>query len=238
MKSAYQVLGIPANAAAEDIEAAFARVQAFYTREKLASEPGAVDRFNEARAAWQVLRVPDTRAAHDRKITAAKAPARPVVLAEVAVAAPSPVARMFWIGIGLVVLLFAAGGYLSSRNAALRAQAAAAEKAAAEIRAREEKERLAFEAGEEQRRRREAAQAEAAERRLRYESQSIAHDLSMRNARSEEYAAQQRRQEALSRESARAAEERRQQYEAQRRVATDQQRVRELCWQNYGRPNC
>ncbi|WP_427911327.1 hypothetical protein ACPWT1_11535 [Ramlibacter sp. MMS24-I3-19] len=238
MKSAYQVLGLPANAAPEEIEAAFAQVQAHYTREKLAREDGAIDQLEQARIAHQVLRNPDTRAAHDRKLAAARAAAPRRVVIEVAEPEPSPFARFFRAGIAVVVLLFLAGGLLSWRNADLRAQAAAAEKAAAEIHAREEKERLELQAREDERRRQEAARADAAERRLRYESQSIAADQNWRNARSEEYAAQQRRQEAMSRESARAAEERRLQYEAQRRVAEDQRRVRELCWQNYGRPNC
>lgn len=238
MKSAYQVLGLPHNAAPEEIEAAFRQVQAHYSHEKLARDDGAIERLDEARMAYQVLRQADTRAAHDRKLAAAKAAAPRRVVIEAAEPDRSPFARFFWAGIAVVVLLFAAGGFLSWRNADLRAKAAAAEKAAAEIHAREEKERLELQAREDERRRLEAARTEAAERRLRYESQSIAADQNWRTARSEEYAAQQRRQEALSRESTRASEERRQQYDAQRRVAEDQRRVRELCWQNYGRPNC
>ena len=238
MKSAYQVLGLPHNAAPEEIEAAFREVQAHYTHEKLAREDGAIDRFDEARTAYQVLRNPDTRAAHDRKLIAAKAATPRRVVIEAAEPDRSPYARFFWGGIAVIVLLFAAGAYVSSRNADLRAKTAAAEKAAAEIKAREEKERLELQARDDERKRLEAARADAAERRLRYESHSIAADQSWRNARSEEYAAQQRRQEAMSREYARAAEERRLQYEARRRVADDQQRIRELCWQNYGRPNC
>jgi curved DNA-binding protein CbpA len=238
MKSAYQVLGVPANAAPEEIQAAFDRVQAHYTREKLATEDGAVDRFNEARTAFQVLRDPQSRTAHDRKLTMPSAAAGRTLAMAPEPAAPSTVARMFWTGIVLVVLLFAGGGYLAARNSELRAKAAAAEKAAAEIRAREEKERMEAEARQEDRMRREAARADAAERRLRYESHSIAADQNWRSARAEESAAQQRRQEAMALETARANEERRQQYEAQRRAAEDQRRVRELCWNNYGRPNC
>jgi curved DNA-binding protein CbpA len=238
LKSAYAVLGIPANAALEEIEQAFQRAQQHYTPERLASADGAVDRFNEARTAWQLLRNPETRAAHDRKLSAARPAAvrRPAV--EPVVEEGSPGLRMLKVGALVMVVLFAAGAYLSSRNAERRALAAAAERAAAELRLKEEKERLDAAARAEDVRRADAARAEAAERRHAAESRAIGNEQAVRAMRMEAQAADSRRMEANQRAAVQAAEERRVAYEAQRRVEADKQRVRQLCWQNYRTPDC
>jgi curved DNA-binding protein CbpA len=238
MKSAYQVLGVPANAALEDIEQAFRRAEQHYTPERLASADGAVDRFNEARAAWQLLRDPQTRAAHDRKVSAARASAAPRTPVEPVVEEVSPTLRMLKIGALVMVVLFAAGAYISSRNAERRAAAAAAEHAAAQLRLNEEKERLEAAARVEDQRRADAARAEAAERRLSAESRAIGDQQASRAMRMEAQAAESRRMEANQRAAAQAAEERRLTSEAQRRAEADKQRVRQLCWQNYRTPDC
>jgi len=238
MRSAYEVLGIPANAAPEEIDQAFRRAEQHYTPERLAATDGAVDRFNEARTAWQLLRNAQTRAAHDRKLSAARPRLAPRTPVEPAVEDASPTLRLLKIGALVMVVLFAAGAYISSGNAERRAAAAAAERAAAELRLKEEKERLEAAARQEEQRRADAARAEAAERRLAAESRVIGNDVAMRNMRFEAQAAESRRMEANQRAMAQAAEERRLAYEAQRRIEADKQRVRQLCWQNYRTPDC
>jgi curved DNA-binding protein CbpA len=229
MQSAYKILGLQSTASQDDVEQAYQRIQS------AALSPDAAQRLADARTAWQVLRDPDTRTAHDRKLAAAAAaPRRAAAVAE----EPSPVMRFLWIGTAVVVLLFAVGGYLSMRNADRRAQAAAAEQAAAEARAREVREQAQAAARLDEQRRADAAKAEQAERRLTAESRAIAAEQNYRNARIESSVAQTRRQEAMQREAQLAADERRQHYEAQRRVEEDKRRVQNLCWQNYGRPNC
>lgn len=238
MKSAYLTLGVPANASADEIHEAFERVKATYTREKLATDEGALFRFNEARTAYQVLRDPETRAAHDRKLTAPRpaAPRRPTPV--VVDDGGSSIGRLLRVGITVMVLLFVVGGFLSWRNAERRAEAAAAEKAATELRIKEEKERAEAQARADAERAEAAARAEEAERRRQAESRAIGAEASWRNARAEEQLAEARRREALQQEHARAMEERRQQYEARARIEADKRRVRELCIQGYGRANC
>ena len=71
MKSAYMVLGVPGNASPEDIDAAFSHAREVYPPQRLAQEDGAVDKFNEVKQAYGILRDPDARAAHDRKLSRA-----------------------------------------------------------------------------------------------------------------------------------------------------------------------
>ena len=238
MKSAYEVLGIPANAAPEEIDQAFRKVQQHYAPERLAQGDGAVDSFNEARAAWQVLRNPESRTAHDRKLSARRPAVVTRTVIEPAAEEGSPGLRLLKIGALVMVVLFAAGAYLSSRNAERRAAAATAERVAAELRVKEEKERLDAAARAEDLRRADAARAEAAERRLAAESRAIGNEQAYRTLRLEAQAVESRRMEANQRASAQAAEERRVAYDAQRRVEADKQRVRQLCWQNYRTPDC
>lgn len=237
MKSAYEVLGVPANASLQDIEVAFERARLHYSRERIAADPDARDRWNDAQAAWQILRNPETRAALDRRITQpVQPPVRPVTI--VPVEQPSTSLTLMRAGIALVVVLFAIGGFMTWRTSVHRAEAAAAEKAAAEQREKEDKEREAKAAKEEEERRKETARVEQNERRMAAETRR---DAVMSNARSaylETVEADARRREILHREATQAAEDRRQQYEAQRRIEQDRERVRNLCLQNYGRSNC
>lgn len=73
MKSAYLVLGIPGNASTEDIEQAFANATAYYTPSRLASASADVEKFLDIKNAYRVLKDPDSRAAHDRKLNASNA---------------------------------------------------------------------------------------------------------------------------------------------------------------------
>ena len=74
MRSAYLVLGIPGNATPDDVETAYRSATQVYSPERIASEPGAVDKFNEIKDAYKILRDPQARAAHDRKLSAVPRP--------------------------------------------------------------------------------------------------------------------------------------------------------------------
>lgn len=240
MKSAYEVLGVAPDASPEQIEQAFRAAEASLAG---AGTPEARERLQFARQAGEVLRQPQLRAAHDRKLAALRAapslPRRPVA---VAVAdEPSPVARVTKIGLALLVIVLAAGGLVSWRNAQRREEAAAVEKAALEQRAREERQHRDEQAQAEAQRQSAAAKAEADERRLRLEGQAAFTRQTLVDARSQAIAAAVERNaaaEAARRQAQQAADDRRAAQEAQRRIAADKQRVRELCWQNYRQANC
>jgi curved DNA-binding protein CbpA len=238
LKSAYQVLGVPANASAADIERAFETARAFYTRERIAADADARDRWNDAQAAWQILRNPETRAALDKRIAATgQPPQRPrqVVAPD---DLPSPALRLMRTAFVLVLALFVAGGLWSWRNSVHRAEVAAAEKAAQEQREREEREQQARLAREEAERRAAAERAESADRRAAANAHRAAAIASAQAQAIDSSLAWQRQREATQREAMQAAEDRRQEYEARRRADEDRQRIRNLCMQNYGRPVC
>jgi|JI10StandDraft_1071094.scaffolds.fasta_scaffold64393_5 curved DNA-binding protein CbpA len=255
MKSAYLLLGVPGNATADDIAAAFAKAKAHYTPQHMADTPGALERFNEVKTAYEILRNPDTRAAHDRKLlagTASRAAARPVYVADEGM---SPGVRMLLIGGVVVALMFGTGFYFSNKRQAAAAALAAQELA---VRQQEEAEKQAahkrdIEADRE--RSRVAAQEAARARQMDYENRaalSRSHADQSRamaleaTARREQASLEQReqreqraQQQALARaNSEREQRERRLAFEAQRRLATDKQRIRELCMQEYRRPDC
>jgi curved DNA-binding protein CbpA len=241
MRSAYLVLGVPGNATPEEIEAAFRRTEAQFPRERLAEEEGALARLQDLRTAYQVLRDPAARAAHDRKLqeTARPVPRSRTVIVEAE--GPSPMRRMLVYTMLLAALLFGAASYANWRSAELRREQAALElaarKQAAETaqRQREDEERLAAQRAEQ------ARVAEANERRLVLES-SYAAARADSARRSQEAAVQAARRQELyeqqRRESARLDEDRRAAQEARLRTERDKQRIRELCYQNYRRADC
>jgi curved DNA-binding protein len=61
----YEVLGVPRNASAEELQAAYRRLARRYHPD-VNKDPGAEDRFKEVNEAYQVLSDPDTRARYDR----------------------------------------------------------------------------------------------------------------------------------------------------------------------------
>jgi curved DNA-binding protein CbpA len=237
MRSAYLVLGVPGNATPEEIESAFRKAEAQFPRERLAEEEGALARFHDIRDAYKVLRDPEARAAHDRKLqgaTGTQPRVRTVVVSE-----PSSSGRNIFLL--LAAILFAAGAFQYWRTVEARKEQAAmqlaAQKAAADAaeRKRQDDERQAA------LRDQQARESEANEQRLRMESQQAdyraqaamrAQEISATNARRQELYEQQRQ------ESARQNEERRAAAEARMRTERDKARVRELCWQNYHRGDC
>lgn len=241
MRSAYLVLGVPGNATQEEIEAAFRATERQFTRERLAEEEGALARFGELKAAYQVLRDPESRAAHDRKLQQAARPAAPRPRTIVVESEASPYRKMMVLGFVLLALVFGTAAALRYRTEQVRAEQAAveraAQKAAAEeaARRREAEERQALEKA------RAAKEEQAAARRFAMETQVSAARASA-NLRAAEYsAAAAQRAEAAEKqrhEYAQREEERRAAYEHRQRVEADKRRVRELCYQQYRRFDC
>lgn len=244
MKSAYLVLGVPGNATKEDVEAAFQKARDFYSPARLAADPQTLEKFLEVKTAYQVLRDEESRAAHDRKLSGAQAGmaprarvTRPVTVQEEA----SWPARAMPILLMAAALVFAAIFYVSAKRETARKELAAQElqlKAKVAEEAKKEELRLA---AEEANRLQLARQAEQQERQFRQES-----DRAINSARSAET---QRNYQETQRASAEQRENQRKEYEeksreqrlareAQQRVSADKARIRELCYQNYRRPDC
>jgi len=240
MRSAYLLLGVPGDASPAEIDDAYRRASQLFTKERLATEDGALARLAELKDAYRVLRDPASRAAHDRKLAAPpRAPAPRTIVVERQEA--SPVARAAVIGICLVAAVFSAGAYISHRNSERRQQMEAQERADRQAAEREATRRQQEADRLEAQRAQAAAKAEAAERRLILESQSSA-ARAQAEVRSQEMAVASARRneeaEARRQEQARLAEERRVSLESQRRIERDKQKVRELCLQLYRRPDC
>jgi curved DNA-binding protein CbpA len=240
LRSAYAVLGVPGNASNEEIEAAFERGRALYSPERLASTDGAVDKFNELKTAYSILRAPDSRAAHDRKLSGAARPAARAPVAVVAEEIPASHQFMKW-GLILVVVVFGVGAFVSYKNAEARRQQAALELEQKQQEAREKEAAKAEAVRAELERAQAKAKTEADERRFQVESRVAAQRATAEYARQDAAASQMQRQaamEAQRQDAARSAEERRNVIEAQRRVEADKRRIRELCLQQYRRPDC
>jgi curved DNA-binding protein CbpA len=236
MRSAYIALGVPGDATAPEIEAAFRNAEKLFTRERLVQEEGALRRLEELKAAYQILRDPAARAAHDRKLQeGARAAPRTVIVQRVEEPSGNRLlTSILWLA-GLAIVV---GATVSWRNAEARKEQ--------ELAARKEAERAAVREREEERAqvaRRAAldAQAEANERQLRQEAQYSAaraaadiraQEAQVASARRQEQADQQRQDQQRRYEEQRAAQE------ARMRVERDKQRVRELCMLQYRRPDC
>lgn len=250
MRSAYQILGVPGNASQQEIDDAYANAQKLFTPERIAAGGTDFGRFTELKQAYQVLRDPESRAAHDRKLASAAPAVRarakeaePPPRERVALSMPRPEGPALWIGAAVVLLLGmgAFGYYVNARNVETRRLIEAQEQAArleAEQEAQrkqQEAERAAAQAA------RDKARAEAQDRQLSMQTQMSASRVAA-EVRRDEYAAQraEREQEYRTRmaEQQRRQDEYQAAREAERRIAEDKRRVRELCMLNYRRPDC
>ncbi|MES3003161.1 MAG: DnaJ domain-containing protein [Pseudomonadota bacterium] len=240
MRSAYMVLGIPGDATIEEIETAFVRARGHYTPERLANADGAVDKFNELKAAYDILRKPDARAAHDRKLASMQRPLarlRPALVAEEVPASRS----LMKYGLILVALLFCGGYFVSYKNAEARRLQAAVELEAKQQEVKD-KELARIDAERADRERTAAkAKADADEARFAAEGRAAGARATYERTRQEAAAGQMQRAavaEAQRQDYLRLAEDRRNAMEAQRRVEADKRRIRELCLAQYRRPDC
>jgi curved DNA-binding protein CbpA len=245
MKSAYSTLGIPGNASAQDIEAAYLQAAAHYSHERLGNEPATADKLLEIREAHKLLSNPELRAAHDRKLAAAVAipTSRPsqrerLPMEEVA---PAWYTRPMVLLALVVVAIFAMGSYVSHSREQTRRAIAAAElaqkKLDSEEAARTDAERLRLE----NEKARALAQQQRQEQQLRNESNYAANRAASADQQQQSMHNRQieaDRREAQRKEQQAAYDERQRVAESRRIVAADQARLRELCWRRYQTANC
>lgn len=241
MKSAYLILGLPGNAAQEDIEEALKKATAHYSHAHLTEHPQDLARLQEIREAYKILSNVEMRAAHDRKLATAVKPVAPppriVVEENVAPWYSKPLNVMVLAMLGL----FAVGGYMNySRNQVMKAklvQEQMEQKLAAENAARA----AAEEAQSNADKARQQAEFSAREQRLRIESAMVARNAAYADAAQQAAFNRQldnERREAQRKEAEIKSQERQNAQEAQRRLAADQQRIRELCYQQYRKSQC
>jgi len=240
MKSAYLILGLPGNASDEDIEIAHKRAQLLFPPERLSKVDGAVDRFNEIQTAYKILKDPESRAAHDRKLAVPQA--RPPAVGRTQIPEEeSGGSKLLRAGFALVLILFAVGFFISYKNAEARKAQAALELAQKEQAAKEEAQRRADAERAESERAQAKAKEEADDRRFRIEGHIAGARASAEQQRQEFIAIQMQRNaaaEAQRQEMASRMQEQREATEARRRVEADKRRIRELCWQNYRKVDC
>nr|WP_315493761.1 DnaJ domain-containing protein [uncultured Rhodoferax sp.] len=241
MDSAYNVLGVPGNATPEEINQALQKALHHYNHAKLAQDSDAVTRVLAIREAHKILSDSHMRAAHDRKLLSYVNRPRSTPKIAMEEVPPPWYTNFLYVGALLVLSMFAIGGYMShARDKARAAHEAAVveeKKLAAEAQAREDAERKRTE----ERLARQQADDKARERQMAAEASS-----SLRSAMQAESQAQrdmQRLADTAQRDKQRKeyeakSEERQRVYEAQRRLAADQQRIRELCWQQYRHTQC
>lgn len=236
MKSAYATLGVPGNSDDELIKQAYERATAFYSKERLIENPALVEKLNEIKEAYKVLSSPELRQMHDRKLSSAASASRPRAT-YTEVSEPSPYG--FALKLIVVAVIVMAGIGIYKYQAHLIKEEARKTKLAEEIalkkQADEEEAKAAKErAAADMERARQEAIAENRERQLRGESLAIARQVQANQVASQLI---QERQLQAERNAA-LQKERQHQYEIQQRAMTDQQRIRNLCMQNYGRPYC
>jgi curved DNA-binding protein CbpA len=234
------VLGVPGNASAEEIEQAFAAARAQYTPERIAASESALDKFNELKLAYEILRKPDARAAHDRKIAGGHSPVARA-RAAVPVEEVRPTHGLLKSALVLLTVLALGGGYISYRNAEARREQAELELQARQLEAKEREQKRRDAEREAQAEAAARAKTEADERRFAAESSAAAQRATYERNRQEAVAAQMQRNaamEAQRQDALRVAEERRNAMEARNRVEADKRRIRELCMLQYRRPDC
>ena len=242
MISAYAMLGVSPNASIQDIEIAYQKIQLRYSNERLQTEAGAAERFGQIQNSYRILTDPDSRAAHDRKLTnqanaASSKRIAPVIVDETASIWSKPIVWMLM----LIIALFAGGGYMSYKRDEARKVVAAQELAAMKLEAEQAEKDRQSQFAKEQDKRRADQNAAYAEQRLRNDSRQLGYQAQYNQQAAEssmlsQVAAEQR--DAQRREQEQKYQRDRDTQEARMRAESDKRRIRELCYQNYGKPNC
>ncbi|WP_296509411.1 hypothetical protein [Rhodoferax sp.] len=241
MKSAYLTLGLPGDARAEEIRQAFATAQARFTKEHLVQHPEDMERLLSIREAAKILLNPEMRAAHDRKLLASSATAKLSMRYVEEAPETAWYQRPVLIGALLVAALFSTGFYLQNKNQERKREIALMELEKRKIEEKEAQQKLAEEAKREEMVSRLNAEAKANEEKLRRESLVSSRNVEYQNSLAlsqQNQRAYLERSEAQRKESAERNAKYQAQAEAQRNLAIDQQRIRNLCMQNYGKPYC
>jgi hypothetical protein len=241
MKSAYFTLGLTGDASSEEILQALTVAQSSFTKEHLVDHPEDIQRIQSIREAAKILLNPEMRAAHDRKLLASSAmPNFSIRYVEEAPHTPW-YRRPMMVGLVLVALLFSAGFYIQNKNQERKRELAMIELEKRKIEEREAQEKLADEARREAMVAKMNADAKANEDKLRQESLVASRNAEYQNSLAGSQQNQRvnlERAEAQRKESTERNAKYQAQAEAQRNLAIDQQRIRNLCMQNYGRPYC
>ena len=247
MQSAYSVLGVPGNASRADIDEAFEKAQAHYSDQKITLDPQAAERFVDIKNAYRVLRDEESRAGHDRKLdaSAGRSAHTPSTRRQTTplVVEPHTSRISMWLQFIAValILLVVSGFYFNSKKETARKERVALELKTQQLAAAEaEKEelrkttddtyraKLAF-INEQKDLQFRQESSHAISRARSAEIQNINQDAQRVNTEQRE--AQRKEYEAKTREQNAARE-------AQQRLAMDKARIRELCYQNYRRPDC
>lgn len=257
MKSAYLVLGIPMHATPEEIRAAYIRKTKILQRQEELSGPLAVAaRHAELKVAYKILRDDEQRAAHDLTLNQATAgtpstddtPPRKATPAATVLqtSEPSPVK---WVALAVVAVVVLGGLWLNQvRLDRVRERAEAQAAAAAVALQKEQAEAQAREKRQQEEDRIAQRVQQDAERKASYQEQQLRREMEQvgRRVQMDESLRQANEHRRISMElqegrrleaEARMNEERRQ-MEARRIAESDKRQIRELCMQNYGRPNC
>lgn len=245
MKSAYSTLGIPGNASAEDITAAYLKATAHYSHERLGNDPAAADKLLEIREANKLLSNPELRAAHDRKLAAAVAiPAgRPSHRERLSMEemAPAWYTRPLVLLALVVVAMFAIGSYMSHSREQTRKAIAATELAQKKLEAEEAARADAEKVRVENERARVLAAQQRQEQQARSQSSFDASRAAVVDLAQQSMAQRQieaDRREAQRKEQQAKTDERQRVADSRRIVMADQARLRELCMRRYQTPNC
>jgi hypothetical protein len=241
MKSAYLTLGLPGDASQGEIRQALTAAQSKFTKEHLVHHPEDMVRLQSIRDAAKILLNPEMRAAHDRKLLASAAiPSLSIRYVEEAPQTPW-YRRPMMVGLLLVAVLFSAGFCIQHKNQERKRELAMIELEKRKLEEREAQQKLVDEARREAMVAKMNADAKANEDKLRQESLVAFRNAEYQNSMA---ASQQNQRVNLERAEAQRKEsiDRNAKYQAQadaqRNLAIDQQRIRNLCMQNYGRPYC
>ncbi|OOG44162.1 DnaJ domain-containing protein [Polaromonas sp. A23] len=240
MKSCYVILGVPGNASDEEIDEAFKKASAHYSKERLVEDPEAAKRLGAIRDAYKILSNAEMREAHDRKLSAASKPLapRPRVVIE---AEPSRTNTLFVVLALVVVAMFAIGGYMSYSRDQTRKALAAQELAQKKLEAEEAAQAQALQATQDAARLRAQADAERQDRQFRAEATNSVRVAANADMQQQALTARLQDNERREKDRAEAAAQRSEQQkvnESRQRVARDKQAIRDLCQMQYGRSNC
>jgi hypothetical protein len=241
MKSAYLTLGLPGDAKPEEIREALSAAQSKFTKAHLVQHPEDIERLQAIREAGKILLDPEMRAAHDRKLSTRIAKASPPVRYVVTDTQPQWFQRPILIGAMLVGALFAAGAYLQHANQERQRALALIELEKKKIEEQEAQQKQELNAKREALVAKMNDEAKANEAKLRHESLVASRNAEIQNSMAlaqQNQRLQMDRMEAQRKESAERSAKYQAAAEAQRNLAIDQQRIRNLCLQNYGRYNC
>lgn len=234
MQSAYGILGISSQSTGAEIEAAYQRALESATRQQGLDANVTGARVDDIRHAYRVLIDPQLRAAHDRKLAEnSLTSVRPVIVREER--GSGGMGRLVLIVIGLAIVV---GGYVHYSREQARREAAALELRKEQLRIQQEEMEQRRLAADEATRARERRDEDLRQRAETNAALSRATMMESVRVSAEAQAQRNAEADARRREYEARAEEARRSSEAARQVAADQQRIRELCYQNYRRANC